>query len=164
MVEINDDVFGLLLFVQGGYSSPTQTDISRDLKLTVSEVFFLMTLWFLELSFGFFVMNLELIWSIGVFQFSLFGSLSNVGAMVGAIASGQIAEYIGRKGVCFLDWICVLYAHPFCKVTELFNTLINIYLHGYWIQVIEDVSGFYSRVHTGQITCMHLSYAVDECY
>lgn len=36
--------------------------------------------------------------SLTVTQYSLFGSLSNVGAMIGAIASGKIADGIGRKG------------------------------------------------------------------
>lgn len=34
-----------------------------------------------------------------VCQFSTFGSILNVGCMIGAITSGRIADYIGRKRV-----------------------------------------------------------------
>ncbi|GJV90377.1 glutamate receptor 3.6-like protein, partial [Tanacetum coccineum] len=53
---------------QAGYSSPTQTDIRRDLKLTVSEV-------------------------------SMFGSLSNVGAMLGTTTSDKLHSILAEKGM-----------------------------------------------------------------
>ena len=35
-------------------------------------------------------------------QYSTFGSLLTIGAMVGAIASGRIADFLGWKGVSAL--------------------------------------------------------------
>lgn len=32
-------------------------------------------------------------------QYSLFGSILTIGAMIGAIVSGKLADYIGRRGV-----------------------------------------------------------------
>lgn len=37
-----------------------------------------------------------------ILQYSMFGSLLTIGAMLGAITSGRIADFMGRKGVCLI--------------------------------------------------------------
>ncbi|XP_062076211.1 sugar transporter ERD6-like 6 [Humulus lupulus] len=70
----------------GGYTSPTQSAIIKDLNLTPKD-------------------------------FSSFGSLSNLGAMCGAIASCLIAKYIGRRSSLMIaaipsiiGWVAISFA------------------------------------------------------
>ncbi|XP_068659704.1 sugar transporter ERD6-like 16 [Aristolochia californica] len=66
-----------------GYSAPTQSDIRKNLDLSLAE-------------------------------YSVFGSIVTIGAMIGAITSGEIADWIGRKramamsaGVCIVGWLAL---------------------------------------------------------
>ncbi|PHU22194.1 Sugar transporter ERD6-like 16 [Capsicum chinense] len=55
--------------------------------------------------------------NLSIAEFSLFGSILTFGAMIGAITSGPIADYIGRKGAmrmssafCVAGWLAIYYA------------------------------------------------------
>eukprot|EP00258_Populus_trichocarpa_P011504 XP_002320384.2 sugar transporter ERD6-like 7 [Populus trichocarpa] len=55
--------------------------------------------------------------SLSIAEYSLFGSILTVGAMIGAITSGPIADYIGRKGAmrffstsCAAGWLAIYFA------------------------------------------------------
>ncbi|XP_074574183.1 sugar transporter ERD6-like 5 isoform X2 [Curcuma longa] len=60
-----------------GYSSPSQSGIMHDLKLSLP-------------------------------QYSLFGSILTIGAMIGAILSGRVADLIGRRSAMAVsDFLCI---------------------------------------------------------
>ncbi|CAH9136679.1 unnamed protein product [Cuscuta epithymum] len=55
--------------------------------------------------------------NLSIAQFSMFGSIITIGAMIGAISSGQIADLIGRKGamrlsavLCIAGWLAIFYS------------------------------------------------------
>ncbi|KAL5835570.1 hypothetical protein ACOSQ3_015127 [Xanthoceras sorbifolium] len=54
---------------------------------------------------------------LSVAEYSLFGSILTIGAMIGAIMSGRIADYIGRRGTmgfseifCILGWLAIVFS------------------------------------------------------
>ncbi|KAJ0807064.1 putative major facilitator, sugar transporter, major facilitator superfamily [Helianthus annuus] len=55
--------------------------------------------------------------NLSVAEFSLFGSIITIGAMIGAVTSGRIADTVGRKGsmalsavICIAGWLAIFMA------------------------------------------------------
>eukprot|EP00249_Psilotum_nudum_P015586 c25412_g1_i1 orf=504-2216(-) len=86
-------------------------------------------------------------------QFSLFGSLSNVGAMLGSAVSGKLSDFLGRKGALmvavipnFFGWIAIALARD--ALVLYFGRL----LVGFGVGVIS----FTVPVYIAEISPMHL--------
>ncbi|KAG6749936.1 hypothetical protein POTOM_047013 [Populus tomentosa] len=67
--------------------------------------------------------------SLSIAEYSLFGSILTVGAMIGAITSGPIADYIGRKGAmrfsstfCAAGWLAIYFAKVPVFIAEIAPT------------------------------------------
>ena len=55
-------------------------------------------------------------------QYSVFGSILSIGAMIGAISSGWIADSIGRKGVRIEDTLSRLFIFGYLLLHKPFLT------------------------------------------
>ncbi|KAL1358399.1 sugar transporter ERD6-like 16 [Arachis hypogaea] len=82
--------------------------------------------------------------NLSLAQFSLFGSLVTIGAMLGAITSGHITDFIGRKGAmrissgfCITGWIAVFFSK------DSFILDLGRFFTGYGIGVISYVVPIY---------------------
>ncbi|KAL7105061.1 hypothetical protein ACP275_07G022100 [Erythranthe tilingii] len=78
--------------------------------------------------------------NLSLSQFSMFGSIITIGAMIGAITSGRIADFLGRKGAmrisaifCIIGWLAVYFS------TEAWLLDIGRFCTGYGIGIFSYV-------------------------
>ncbi|CAB4315546.1 unnamed protein product [Prunus armeniaca] len=110
-----------------------------------------------------------------VAEYSVFGSILTIGAMIGAVVSGRIADYIGRRGAmafseifCILGWLAI----AFSKVAwwaELGRLLVGCgmgllsYVVPIYIAEItpKNLRGGFTTVHQFMICCgVSLTYLI----
>ena len=83
-----------------GYSASTQAAIREDLNLSLAEVNILVSSSYWQMIYTILSELKTTNIVLRGMQFSVFGSLVTIGTMLGAITSGRIMDFIGRKGVC----------------------------------------------------------------
>jgi len=92
---------------QAGYTSTAEFGMMEDLGMSIAAVsFFFFIYFYLQLAF---YGNLKCIFNLFFFtwlvlfpyilQYSFFGSIMTIGAAIGAILSGKMADFVGRKRV-----------------------------------------------------------------
>ncbi|CAO2836785.1 unnamed protein product [Amaranthus hypochondriacus] len=100
-------------------------------------------------------------------QYSVFGSILTIGAMIGAILSGRIADRFGRKGaMAFSELLCFVgcLAIVFAKVAWLFDTArlligVGIGILSYAVPVYvaeitpKNLRGVFTAAHQLMICC-----------
>ncbi|KAH1146476.1 hypothetical protein GYH30_041899 [Glycine max] len=82
--------------------------------------------------------------NLSLAEFSMFGSLVTIGAMLGAISSGRITDFIGRKGAmrisagfCITGWLVVFFSKG------SYSLDLGRFFTGYGIGVISYVVPVY---------------------
>ncbi|CAL0301206.1 unnamed protein product [Lupinus luteus] len=82
--------------------------------------------------------------NLSLAEFSLFGSLVTIGAMLGAITSGRLTDFIGRKGAlrvsagfCIAGWLAIFFSKG------SYSLDIGRFFTGYGIGVISYVVPIY---------------------
>ncbi|KAJ1427255.1 Sugar/inositol transporter [Sesbania bispinosa] len=78
--------------------------------------------------------------NLSLAQFSMFGSLVTIGAMLGAVTSGRVTDFIGRKGAmristgfCITGWLAVFFSK------DPYSLDMGRFFTGYGIGVISFV-------------------------
>ncbi|CAN1232878.1 Sugar transporter ERD6-like 5 [Linum perenne] len=109
--------------------------------------------------------------SLSVAEYSLFGSILTIGAMIGAVMSGRIADCIGRRGLmafseafCIIGWLAIAFSQvPWCLDAGRLLVGYGMGLLSYVVPVFiaeitpKNLRGAFTTVHQLMI-CLGVSF------